>query len=880
MGAGVGVKDWRLAGTDTVAAVLGKESTAGWSRSVIVGPHETLVLLKDGQIQGVFSEGKFTTRSFTDLIRGLGGGTPHTQAVMLDTSPSLLQFWLGTPDDEDSQGNAPLLAVTQDGEIVTAQVTMRVSISPDAPELLLRLLRGKQLLTNSDLERVVRHELSGRVLQLELAQHQALELRGNQQLLSTLVESAQIQLQDTLLNFGLRLDTFDMSWGLSEAERRGIEERRQFYAVQKTALEAQIRQASQSSVDHDVLALREPGLEASAQSGQGAAVEHAGTPSGSASQATAIQNLQSQPGDPRLVEWDRRGSFSTGGLPTVVGVCALIGLALFTWSPWSQTGAGEQPLASTADVRPADRQEADNNPATDTNNPTTDTATPTPTPQSASNSVVDSPASVTDVVPVDKPTGSIDFGNLPTPIPTLTPSPAFSFATVVAPLPLGATGPGRFEGAMPNGNLLFIAEQRVAEQENDPDRQRCAEEVVTQGDNFTPSIYKTACFASQLIMITREELSVSRTWLFDFIGRPLSYDNETIYFKSSKSVDGTHDLVIIDIVNNLATTTSVFTNVGFDGFTYDLQPSCKPFPLRATSDGFVIVAGNRPVHPDLDWKLVPARNEGDTQSYHLEYCENQSFPSSILEKLNSPGGTPTTVYPFMMKLSTGEVSPLPEGFVCQNCIPGRFLQVNETRFLRETVTNIPEQGRNTFFYRLETFDFDHIDEGWREIPAIEMGILLLPRKSPQFDPVSGADNNDIDSLKLCDFYSHAPNFFRLCDTLYRLDDDAHINPLIQSLSPVWDQRHSPNKTRIIVKPNELITYSVIGQRVTVFSPGSFEHAINFPEHLKTLNDSGCPTRYLADGFLITEAGCTGLIGETSGGSPAEFALVDLRYDSI
>jgi hypothetical protein len=239
------VKDWRVAGADTVAAVLDNESTAGWSRNVVVGPSETLVLLRDGQIQGVFSEGKFPTRSISDLLRGLVGGGPRIQPLIADTSPTTLQFWLEDPAVPQASGRGVsfgIPALTKDRQVVGGQVSLRVSIDPSAPELLLRMLRGKAMLTTEDLQGQIKHELLGRVLQLELAQYDAAELRGSEQLLRDLVQQSQVQLEGTLKGFGLRLEGFDINWALSEEESQQLETRRHEYQMERSKRDAEIRE--------------------------------------------------------------------------------------------------------------------------------------------------------------------------------------------------------------------------------------------------------------------------------------------------------------------------------------------------------------------------------------------------------------------------------------------------------------------------------------------------------------------------------------------------------------------------------------------------------------------------------------------------------------
>ena len=117
-------------------------------------------------------------------------------------------------------------ALTADGQLITAQVNLTLSVVPDGAELLLRLLRGRGAISASDVARSIKDELLAKVIALELSKHSAEELRVSEELLRSVYESVRVQLDSTLSGYGLRLANFSINWGLSHDEREQIEEQR------------------------------------------------------------------------------------------------------------------------------------------------------------------------------------------------------------------------------------------------------------------------------------------------------------------------------------------------------------------------------------------------------------------------------------------------------------------------------------------------------------------------------------------------------------------------------------------------------------------------------------------------------------------------------
>ena len=149
--------------------------------------------------------------------------------LIADTSPFNLSFWLedpASPVDSGEGSTFGIPALTADGQLITAQVNLTLSVVADNADLLLRLLRGRQSISASNIARSIKDELLAKVIALELSKHSASELRGSEALLRSIYESIRVQLDSTLSGYGLRLVNFFIAWGLSHDEREKIEEQR------------------------------------------------------------------------------------------------------------------------------------------------------------------------------------------------------------------------------------------------------------------------------------------------------------------------------------------------------------------------------------------------------------------------------------------------------------------------------------------------------------------------------------------------------------------------------------------------------------------------------------------------------------------------------
>ena len=78
---------------------------------------------------------------------------------------------------------------------------------------------GHHEIRASDVSNAIKGELVAKVLALQLHRYTSDELRGNRAPLQDIFGSTKTELASTMSSFGLRLDNFNVSWGLTLQER-------------------------------------------------------------------------------------------------------------------------------------------------------------------------------------------------------------------------------------------------------------------------------------------------------------------------------------------------------------------------------------------------------------------------------------------------------------------------------------------------------------------------------------------------------------------------------------------------------------------------------------------------------------------------------------
>ena len=190
--------------------------------SLTVWAHEAGIIMRDGKITDVFQEDR------RSIPRRFFGGD-EIRAFRAYMSPFDLVYWLNDPEDSSKPGQGIALdspVFTSDRRPVTGSVGITFSVIPDMADLLLRLLGPRNAITRADVANAIGGELQAKVLGLDLHKHTAADLRGNQDLLSSIRDSLEGELYLVLSGYGLQMDNFYVNWGLSHEEREHVRQQR------------------------------------------------------------------------------------------------------------------------------------------------------------------------------------------------------------------------------------------------------------------------------------------------------------------------------------------------------------------------------------------------------------------------------------------------------------------------------------------------------------------------------------------------------------------------------------------------------------------------------------------------------------------------------
>jgi RNA polymerase subunit RPABC4/transcription elongation factor Spt4 len=286
--------NWRVYKRETIAACVAAAEVPGFlSKRVTVGPNEAALVVRDGQLESVLTEGRVEVADLFDRIATWFGGGADVTVFFVDLAPFDVTIYLGESTaqaasaagesvtggeygwtDDAMWASRSASAITQvdvsqltvaalssDREVVQAGCHLRLAVNIDsaAPMAavgpLIGLLRGKRALATWDVAALLRDAVVARVLVPEVARHPASALRGDTDLLARIEAATRQQLAHTLAGCGLRLDQFQLVWGLTESERADLA--RQRAAREEAALEfAKNRRAAQLARDHDLERLR------------------------------------------------------------------------------------------------------------------------------------------------------------------------------------------------------------------------------------------------------------------------------------------------------------------------------------------------------------------------------------------------------------------------------------------------------------------------------------------------------------------------------------------------------------------------------------------------------------------------------------------------
>jgi PGF-pre-PGF domain-containing protein len=223
------VTTWRDRGTETVAALLDAKQLTGFRRTATASPGEAVVVIRNGRVSGLQTEGQIRAVSAVDRFRSVIGLGPDVRVLMVDTTPFSLSYWLEDPNvprDRTDGESLGLPVLTSDGQMVSAQINIELAVVPDESELLLQAMRGRASIGTYEVGRLLKDQLVAMAVGVQISTHKADELRGNSDLLRGIYEETKTQLESRLNGYGLRLIGLSINWGLTQRESEQIAERR------------------------------------------------------------------------------------------------------------------------------------------------------------------------------------------------------------------------------------------------------------------------------------------------------------------------------------------------------------------------------------------------------------------------------------------------------------------------------------------------------------------------------------------------------------------------------------------------------------------------------------------------------------------------------
>jgi hypothetical protein len=273
--------NWRIYGADTIATKLGKAELPGFfQKKVSIGPTEAALIVKEGRIIETVTQSKEVVLGFWERLKSIFLVETEVDVYIVDLSPVDIVIYLGKTDKGGGSADAKrvgptetettlrsktdagaraagaevvgpdktetniynmdlafqsqrdvsrltLLALSSDGEVITAECRIRVSISIEDIRLLISSLRGRVALSTWDLTALIKDELLAKVLLPQIRRLSHTEFHGNRELLSKLESDTIPELQRSFSTWGLTLENFVINWGMTEPEILALDQRRQ-----------------------------------------------------------------------------------------------------------------------------------------------------------------------------------------------------------------------------------------------------------------------------------------------------------------------------------------------------------------------------------------------------------------------------------------------------------------------------------------------------------------------------------------------------------------------------------------------------------------------------------------------------------------------------
>lgn len=205
-------------------SAFGMSKREPWS--LTVGPFQVGIVIWDGAVLDIFSEGTLTLPEgdvqtfvastapvkFTYGIRGTGESS-NAFDIVLDPPPL-------TSDGQHATGRIDLTVS------VMAQSSRFTSVIPEKADRLLQLLGlSGDVVKKSDIATLIRGDLSPRLLALDLRVYSADDLRNNQEQVRDISNLLRTELASAVDRYGLQLDDFYVNWAPQPPQKGSTTER-------------------------------------------------------------------------------------------------------------------------------------------------------------------------------------------------------------------------------------------------------------------------------------------------------------------------------------------------------------------------------------------------------------------------------------------------------------------------------------------------------------------------------------------------------------------------------------------------------------------------------------------------------------------------------
>jgi len=195
--------NWRVYGDKTVACLLNQEELPGFFRKEIsVGPGETAIVIRDGEIEAAYTQSRIRTAGLMDRILKFFKAQSRVDVLFLSASPFSFSFHVS--------------AIAGDDEKVTCECNLSLRTDPENPDGIMGFLAGKKALAAADVYQKIQHEIITKGFSDLVQKNQSHDILATATLSHRIESSIQTSLKTTLSTWGLVFESFSMVWGQTE----------------------------------------------------------------------------------------------------------------------------------------------------------------------------------------------------------------------------------------------------------------------------------------------------------------------------------------------------------------------------------------------------------------------------------------------------------------------------------------------------------------------------------------------------------------------------------------------------------------------------------------------------------------------------------------